>query len=147
MKLHPRVAVSLSLSILVAHAIAATSPPNARELHAAQCVAALEVNTEALASQVKTGDESARPLLQSRLEAGAAFIGDTYLHDDQDEKRARALAEAQLEAQKSLSQEQLAARQSACAQEGAKLLANANGFERAIVLRLVRRRMAKLLAG
>jgi hypothetical protein len=146
MKINIRIPVGLCFAPFIAQAMAAPSPPNARELHAAQCVAALEVSTEALAAQVKTGNEEARPLLLSRLEAGAAFIGDTYLHDDQDEKRARALADSELEAQKSLTDAQLAARQAVCAEEGAKLLSNANGLERALVIRLARKRMTKLLA-
>jgi hypothetical protein len=134
----------------VASALAAPAddalPPSARELHAADCVAALQVNTEALAAKVKAGDESARPLLQSRLEAGTAFVGDTYLHEDQDEARARGLANAALEAQKSLSAAQLAARQARCADEGTALLADANGLERVVVRRLAKKRMDKLLS-
>jgi hypothetical protein len=133
-----------------AHALAApvddTAPPSARELHAAECVAALQVNTEALAAKVKAGDDGARPVLQSRLEAGTAFVGDTYLHDDQDEKRARGLANAALESQKSLGAAQLAARQASCADEGTALLAEANGLERVIVRRMAKKRMDKLLA-
>jgi hypothetical protein len=129
----------------LAHA-ASETPPNARELHAAQCVAALEVNTEDLASAVKSGKEELRPVLLSRLESGISFVGDTYLHDDQDEKRARALANAALDAQKNLSEAELAALQTSCSDEGAKLLANANGIERALVKRAANRRMEKLLS-
>lgn len=139
------------LSAIAAWAAAAepttASAPTRRELHAAECVAALEAETEGLAAQVKGGDESLRPLLQSRLESGTAFVGDVYLHDGTDEAKARALANAALEAQKSLSTAQLAGRQASCADEGAKLLAASNGLERAIVQRLARRRMTRLLAG
>jgi hypothetical protein len=130
----------------VASGASGATPPGARELHAAQCVAALQVNSEALAAKVKGGDESARPLLQSRIESGAAFVGDTYLHDDQDEGRARGLANDALEKQKALSAPELAARQATCADEGAKLLADANGLERAVVRRVAKRRMDKLLS-
>jgi hypothetical protein len=138
-------AVGLGLATAALTSPAAPMPPGPRELHAAQCVAALEVETEALAAKVKAGDEDLRPLLLSRLESGTAFVGDTYLHDDQDEKRARALANQALESQKSLTEAQIAALQASCAEEGARLLAEANGLERAVVKRLARKRMDRML--
>ncbi|MEO6408470.1 MAG: hypothetical protein ABIO45_06910 [Burkholderiaceae bacterium] len=134
--------------LLVASAItaaAAQAPPGQRELHAAECVAALKVNTESLAINVKAGRSDLRPLLLTRLQAGTAFVGDTFLHDDQDEQRARALTDEALERQKSLTEAQLAARQAFCADEGARLLASANAIERVVVNRLARKRMDRLL--
>jgi len=122
------------------------APPSAHDFHAAQCVAALEVLTKNLAAQVKSGNEDARPALLNRLESGTAFVGDVYLRGDSDEAAARKLANDALEAQKSLSEEQLAQRQRACAEEGARLLASSNGLERAVVKRLAKKRMEKLLA-
>jgi hypothetical protein len=124
----------------------AAIPATPSELHAAQCVAALEVSTESLAAQVKAGQADAREPLQSRLEAGTAFVGDAYLKGTRDEARAKALANRALEEQKSLSDAELAARQQACADEGQKLMAASNGFERAIVKQVAKKRMAKLLA-
>ena len=124
---------------------AAASEPSPRDLHAAQCVAALEVNTQDLALQVKSGKEALRPLLLERLVSGTAFVGDTYLHGSSDEKQARALANEALEAQKSLPPPELAARQAACADEGAKLFASSNGLQQAVVKRLAKKRMDKLL--
>jgi hypothetical protein len=124
-----------------------TAAPSARELHAAQCVAALQVSADALAQQVKSGNEAARPVLQGRLEAGAAFVGDAYLHGTTDEGRARALANDALEAQKRLNAARLSARQAACAAEGATLLSNSNGLERSVVKRIAKKRMEKLLGG
>jgi hypothetical protein len=121
------------------------APPSARDLHAAQCVAALDVNTQSLAADVKTGKESARPVLQSRLESGAAFVGDVYLRGESDEAQARKLASEALEAQKRLTDVQLIERQNACADEGAKLLASSNFLERAVVKRLASKRMNRLL--
>jgi hypothetical protein len=126
---------------------ATAAAPSARDQHAAQCVAALEVNTEDLARQVKSGQEASRPLLLERLVSGTAFVGDTYLHGSSDEKQARELANRALEAQKSLPAPELAARQAACADEGAKLFASSNGLEQAIVKRLAKKRMDKLLGG
>jgi len=133
---------------LAAIAQASTAaPPSAQDLHAAQCVAALEVLTKGLAAQVKSGKEEAKPVLLSRLESGTAFVGDVYLRGDSNEAAARKLADDALEAQKSLTDAQLAERQRACADEGAKLLASSNGLERAVVKRLARKRMERLLAG
>ena len=53
------VAASGSLAAFCAFAQA----PSARELHSAQCVAALQVSTETLAGQVKAGREAASVVL------------------------------------------------------------------------------------
>lgn len=119
--------------------------PSPRDLHAARCVAALDVNTEDLARQVKAGQEASRRILLDRLVAGAAFVGDSYLHGSSNEKQARALADQAREAQKSLPAPELAARQAACADEGARLYAAGNGLQRAVVKRLAKKRMDRLL--
>jgi hypothetical protein len=142
--------LSLAGALMVAVTCAHAQPvdaPSPRELHAAQCVAALQVDTERLAAEVKAGKTESRPLLQARLEAGVAFVGEAYLQGTRDEAKARALANNALEAQKSLSKEELAARQTSCADEGTKLLDESNGLERAVVKQVAKRRMAKLLAG
>lgn len=137
-------AAGTAFAATVSHA-APAAPPSARDLHAAQCVAALEVNTQSLAAQVKAGKEDVRPILRSRLESGTAFVGDVYLRGQSDEARPRKLANEALEAQKKLSDAQLMERQNACADEGTKLLAASNALERAVVKRLARKRMDKLL--
>jgi len=128
-------------------ASAATDGLTEHQLHTAQCVAALEVNTDDLAEQVKAGRADLQPLLLDRLRFGAAFIGDSYLQGERDEARAKGLLVAALDAQRALPQPELAARQAACAQEGAQLLANADFFTRTVVTRLAHRRMKKLLEG
>lgn len=138
-------AVLLWLGALQA-ALAATEPTE-HELHTAQCVAALEVSTEDLAAQVKAGRAYLQPELLLRLKYGAAFIGDAYLQGERDEARAQALHKAALEAQKTLPAPDLSARQTECAAEGAKLLAKADFFGRAVVSQLAQRRMKKLLEG
>jgi hypothetical protein len=80
-----------------------------------------------------------------RLVSGTAFVGDSYLHGASDEKQARDLANQALEAQKNLPPAELAARQTACADEGAKLFAASNALEKAVVKRLAKKRMDKLL--
>ncbi len=119
--------------------------PTADELHSARCVAALDVNTERLAEQVKAGREELRPTLVQRLRYGVAFIGQSFLDGERDEERSQALLRAERESQKSLSEQELAARQTACAEEGRKLLAASNAISRALVSRLADRRMKKLL--
>jgi hypothetical protein len=140
-------AIALLSIAAVSLAHAAPAPePSPRDLHAAECVAALEVHTQDLAQRVKSGNEASRAVLLDRLISGTAFVGDTYLHGNSDEKQARALANQALEAQKSLPAPELATRQAACANEGAKLFAASNGLQQAVVKRLAKKRMDKLLA-
>lgn len=129
---------------MAAHAAIAVEP-SARDLHAARCVAALDQNTREVAQQVKAGKDDLRGLLLDRLVSGTAFVGDTYLHSDVDEKQAKELANQALEAQKSLPEAELAARQTACAAEGAKLYEQSNGLQQSVVKHLARKRMNKLL--
>lgn len=135
----------LSMTGLTLAQAAQTAEPTPRDLRAAECVAALDANTQELARQVKAGKESVRALLLDRLVSGSAFIGDAYLHGASDEDEARALADQAREAQKKLPPRELAARQTACADEGAKLYAAGNGLQRAVVKRLAKRRMERLL--
>lgn len=124
---------------------AAVPDPVAGELHTAECVAALEVSTVELASRVKAGHEDLKLLLADRLEFGAALIGDAYLRGDRDEARSQALLATALDAQKTLSAEALSSRQMACADEARQVLAESNFISRAVVSRLAKKRMNKLL--
>lgn len=124
---------------------AAQVPP--REWASAQCVAALDLQTETLAAQVKAGRADLRGLLKARLKAGAAFIGQAWLDGQRDEGRSQALLKQAQEAQRSLPAPELATRQNRCAAEGDKLLADANPLSRAVVSRLADKRMKKLLEG
>ena len=144
---HTRAIALLSLAALAPTARAADAPPSAHDLHAAECVAALDASTHELALQVKSGNEASRGPLQDRLVAGTAFVGDTYLHGNSDEHQARALANDAAEAQKKLPVAELAGRQAACAAEGATLYAASNGLQQAVVKRLAKKRMEKLLGG
>ncbi len=136
----------LSFVALSPAAHAANGPPSAHDLHAAECVAALDASTHDLAQQVKAGQERSRAMLQERLVSGTAFVGDAYLHGNSDEQRARALANDAAETQKRLPAAELAARQAACAAEGAKLYAASHGLQQAVVKRLAKKRMEKLLS-
>ncbi len=138
------------LALLCAVSFARAQPAtelSRRDVHAAECVAALDVNTHELALEVKAGHEASRSLLQDRLVAGTAFVGDTYLHGSADEQQARVLANQALEAQKRLSPTELDARQIACAKEGTRLYDESNGLEKVVVKRLAKKRMEKLLGG
>ncbi len=130
---------------LVLPSTAASPVPNARELHTSECVAALEVSTDELAKQVKAGHQELRPVLASRLEFGAALIGDSYLRGERHEARSQALLASALEAQKALSASELFSRQDLCAGEGQTMLANSNVVSRAVVSTLAKKRMNKLL--
>jgi len=124
---------------------ARAADPTPQDRRAAQCVAALEASADDLVRQVKAGTESARKPLLDRLTQGAAFVGDTYLHGAANEQQARALVDQAEIDQRKLSPADLAARQTACAGEAARLLAKSNALERAVVKRLARKRMDKLL--
>ena len=126
---------------------ARSAPPSAREWADAQCVAALDAQTDALARQVKAGQADLRGLLRARLKAGAAFIGRAWLEGQRDEAGSQALLGKAREAQRSLPAAELAQRQTRCAAEGERLLAEANAFNRAVVSKLADRRMKRLLEG
>jgi hypothetical protein len=136
---------AILLGLLLPSALATRAVASDREWHTAQCVAALDVHTAALAGQVKAGQEALRPLLLERLQSGAAFVGAAYLRGERDEARAKALLKEALEAQKTLPEAALTARQLECAEEGARLLAQASFFEREVVSLFARRRLNKLL--
>ena len=132
--------------LLATHfALAGTPAATERAQHTAECVAALDVKSSDLARQVKAGRTESQATLQATLEAGAAFIGQAYLQGDRDEARSQALLSAALEAQKLLPEADLAARQAACAQEGARLLSQTDVIGRFVISRLVQRRTQKLL--
>ena len=81
------------LLLALAMGAAQAADPSPRDRHAAQCVAALEASADDLARQVKAGREAARRPLLDRLTAGAAFVGDSYLHGDSNEGQARVLVD------------------------------------------------------
>jgi hypothetical protein len=143
---HALVALSaLAAALLVLATAARAADPTPQDRRAAQCVAALEASADDLVRQVKAGTESARKPLLDRLTQGAAFVGDSYLHGAANEQQARALVDQAELDQRKLSPAELAARQTACASEANRLLAKSNALERAVVKRLARKRMDKLL--
>lgn len=138
--------VALGAGLHGASAGADAAPTGAREWHEAECVAALEVQAEALAQRVKDGEPELRPQLFRQLEYGAAFVGSAYLNGERDEARSRALLDTARERQAALPATELAARQALCADEAARLLAAANALGREVVNRVARRQMARMLA-
>src|SRR5881397_3585261 len=132
-------------AFLIAALIAASGPASAAPTpaHAAACVAALQVDAERLAQQLREGNAEVEPELVTRLQQGFAFIGTAYKQGVEQAEADRLLKAAQ-SAQASLPPAELAARQAACSREGAELLKNANMFERAFVNRAAQRRIDKL---
>ncbi len=136
----------LALCLSASCAMAASGPePTARELHTADCIAALELKAEDLAQQVKAGQAEQRPALQTALDAAAAFIGQAYLQGDRDQERLENLKNAALQAQKTITSTELTTRQSTCSQEGAHLLSQADVVSRFVISRLAARQMKRLL--
>ena len=140
---NPRHALAAVLLVLAGPASAADPTPQDRR--AAQCVAALEAGADDLVRQVKAGTDAARKPLLDRLTQGAAFVGATNLHGAANDAQARALIDQAELDQRKLPPAELAARQAACASEATRLLAKSNPLERAVVKRLARKRMDKLL--
>lgn len=143
------VVVAVALSALAASATSASdasASASAREMHSAQCVAALDLSTRRLAVRVKDGQDALRPLLLARLKSGAAFIGAAYVSGERDGSRMKRTLETALEAQKALSESEVVARLAACEGEGAGLLAGANALERAVISRVAAKQMQRLLA-
>ena len=136
---------ALATALLALAGPARAADPTPQDRRAAQCVAALEASADDLVRQVKAGTESARKPLLDRLTQGAAFVGDSYLHGAANEQQARALVDQAELDQRKLSPAELAARQTACASEATRLLNKSNALERAVVKRLARKRMDKLL--
>ena len=147
----PALAVPLRSAMITAFLFAAqatmafATAPSALDLHSVECIAALEVKADELAMQVKAGHTELRASLLATLDAGAAFIGNAYLQGDRDEGRLQTLLDVALQTQKALSDADLATRQATCTQEGTRLLAEANFIGRAVVSRLVERRIQKVL--
>lgn len=132
--------------LLTAQAALASATVHAeRELHTVECVAALEVKADELARQVKAGRTELRPSLLATLDSGAAFIGNAYLQGDRDEARLQSRLRVALDAQRGLPEATLATRQASCGEEGRRLLSEANFIGRAVVSRLVERRLQKVL--
>lgn len=132
--------------LLTAQAAMASATVHAeRELHTVECVAALEVKADELARQVKAGRTELRPSLLATLDSGAAFIGSAYLQGDRDEARWQSRLRVAHEAQRALAQAEFAVRQTRCGEEGRRLLSEANFIGRAVVSRLVERRLQKVL--
>ena len=124
---------------LAAHSARAAPTPE----HAAACVAALQLDAQRLAQQLRGGRVEIEPELMRRLEQGYAFIGVAYKHGLAQAEADRLLKAAE-KAQASLPVAEMKARQAACAAEGYALLKNASTLERSFVSRAAQRRVDKL---
>jgi hypothetical protein len=111
--------------------------------HSAECVAALQVEAEAMADQVRRGRTEVEPELVRRVQQGFAFIGTAYLQGVRNAEADRLLKAAEA-AQKEIPVAELTARQVACRSEGARLLEKANALERAFVVKAAKRRVDRM---
>jgi hypothetical protein len=111
--------------------------------HSAACVAALEVEALAMADQMKAGHPEIEPELVRLVQQGFAFIGIAYKQGLRKEEADRLLKQAEADTQ-TLPPPELSARQQTCRAEGARLLENANAFERAFVRLAAQRRVDRL---
>jgi hypothetical protein len=112
---------------------------------AASCVAVLERDATDMAGRYKAGERSLKPGLVRLTEQGFAFVGRAYLRGLRKPEADRLIEEAK-EAQKAMPAEALLQLSTGCRAEGAKLYAEANGFEQMIVSNRAKARVDKLLA-
>lgn len=111
---------------------------------AASCVAVMKGDVERLVPRFRAGEAALRPDLERLTAQGYAFIGTAYLRGLRKAEADRMLEAAEAE-QRLQAPDALRALSSACQAEGAALLANANGLERALVNNRARARVDKLL--
>ena len=130
-------AVAAGCITLPAHAAGPTPQ------HSAECVAALQVEAEAMADQYRRGRTEVEPELVRRVQQGFAFIGTAYLQGVRDAEADRLLKAAEA-AQKDIPVAELKARQVACRSEGSRLLEKANALERAFVVKAAKRRVDRM---
>lgn len=112
---------------------------------AASCVAVLERDAVTLAGRYKAGERGVKTTLVKLTEQGFAFIGKAYLRGLRKAEADRLVGEAEAE-QKGMPPEALSQLSAGCQAEGAKLYANANGLEQALVTNRAKARVDKLLA-
>lgn len=136
-----RLSVLAIVLSLAAAPLPARTAPTAE--HAAECVAALQVEAERLAKLFRDGNADVERELVHRVEQGFAFIGAAYKLGLPEGEADRLLKAAQ-KAQTGLPASELAARQATCASEGTELLKKANVLERAFVSGAAQRRVDKL---
>lgn len=111
---------------------------------AATCVAVMKADVERLVPRFSAGESALRPNLERLTAQGFAFIGTAYKRGLRKDEADRMLAEAQAQ-QRSQTPESLRLLSSSCQTEGAALLTNASGLERALVNNRARARVDKLL--
>ncbi len=112
---------------------------------AASCVALLERDATEMAGRYKAGERSLKPGLVRLTEQGFTFIGKAYLRGLRKPEADRLIEEA-TEAQKAMPADALLQLSNGCRAEGAKLYADANGFEQMLVSNRAKARVDKLLA-
>ncbi|WP_374675278.1 hypothetical protein [Ideonella sp.] len=124
---------------------APTAADKAFYQRAAACVAVLEKEAGDMAGRYQAGERTLKPALVKLTEQGFAFIGQAYLRGLRQAEADRMLDEAKA-AQRSLPADARAQLVAACRSEGARLYADANGLEQALVSNRARARVDKLLA-
>ena len=112
---------------------------------AASCVAVLERDATEMATRYKAGERSVKPGLVRLTEQGFAFVGRAYLRGLRKAEADKLIDEAKA-AQKLMAADALLQLSTGCRAEGAKLYADANGFEQMIVSNRAKARVEKLLA-
>jgi len=142
-RLHPSILLASALACAWAAPCARAQDPEPTPEHSAACIAALEVEAIEMADQLRAGKTEIEPELVRRVQQGFAFIGVAYKQGLRKEEADKLLKQAEANTQ-TLPHAELVARQTACQAEGARLLANANVFERAFVAHAAQKRVDRL---
>lgn len=139
--------IAPACALLLSSALPARAAPDDAPFYrrAAACVAVLERDAAALAGRHQAGERGVKPALVKLTEQGFAFIGRAYLRGLRQAEADRLVDEAKA-AQRGQPAEALAQLSAGCQAEGARLYANANGLEQAVVSNRARARVDKLLA-
>lgn len=130
--------------LLSATALAQPAQPAAQSDNA-QCVAALKLQSDDLASQVKAGDEARKPELLQVLRQGAAFVGDAWLDGTRNEDQAKARLDQAEDQVRKLEPAKARALRQQCGTEADTLIREAPGWQRKVIDRFAQSRMDKLL--
>jgi len=126
------------------HAVRAAPEDSYEET--ANCIAVMEVNADALAKQVKAGDQQREPALRTELVRAAAIVGRTYLDGMHDERVAKAHLVAARERQKTWDQARRDSVHGACLKRADAELAASSGLERVLIDRVADHRMQRMLS-
>lgn len=137
--------LTFSAALLLSATALAQPAQSATQSDNAQCVAALKLQSDDLASQVKAGDEARKPELLQVLRQGAAFVGDAWLDGTRNEDQAKAKLDHAEDQVRKMEPAKARALRQQCGTEADTMIREAPGWQRKVIDRFAQSRMDKLL--